>query len=332
MFIEPKSTLNQPQNSPNQVFTGQLDRTMPANPNKITSMVSLPDATLATGSQDGPINILDLKRTEWVRSLEGHTQKITCLRFLTNKNLLASSSEDFTIKIWNLSNHKTPLQQTLQGHTDRVLALEALSDGRLASGSSDDTVKIWTMLSTSTFILTKNIWMGEDVHALVQLNKTTTTTTTMMIMMAVVLLVRDGLSSQLKIVSLETGEIVRTIIGEGSSRLFVINELVVLNDGRRLAVAQQNAEISVWNGETGECERRLSGSSEVFRSLVVMADGNLVSGSGEGGIKVWSTSGGGGLVRSVENAHNGCMVIAMLVLDDGRLVTATYDGEIKIWK
>ena len=39
--------------------------------------------------------------------------------------------------------------QTLEGHTDLVNALCALSDDRLASGSDDVTVRIWSVSSSA---------------------------------------------------------------------------------------------------------------------------------------------------------------------------------------
>jgi len=58
---------------------------------------------------------------------------------------LVSSSEDNTIKLWQLSTGKEIC--TLSGHSDLVWSVVFSRDGQtLASGSSDKTIKIWRRL------------------------------------------------------------------------------------------------------------------------------------------------------------------------------------------
>ena len=65
-------------------------------------------------------------------------------------NLIASGSEDRTIKIWNASTGE--LQSTLTGHSGSVFSVAFSKDGtRLVSGSADKTVKIWSVGSAGTF-------------------------------------------------------------------------------------------------------------------------------------------------------------------------------------
>lgn len=88
-------------------------------------------------------------------SLSGHRQPITAVAFHTVFSILASSSEDGTIKIWDWELGE--LERTLKGHTKAVLDIDfggssttssnsSSSNGSnllLASCSSDLTIKIW---------------------------------------------------------------------------------------------------------------------------------------------------------------------------------------------
>lgn len=54
---------------------------------------------LASSSKDTTIKIWDTVMFTCVRNLTGHTQSVTCIRW-GGKNLIYSSSQDRTIKVW----------------------------------------------------------------------------------------------------------------------------------------------------------------------------------------------------------------------------------------
>ena len=62
---------------------------------------------------------------------------------------MASGSEDYTIKIWDVTIGKLKFNfdETNGGHTDSVVSLESLENGYLASGSDNRTIKIWDITS-----------------------------------------------------------------------------------------------------------------------------------------------------------------------------------------
>ena len=77
-------------------------------------------------------------------SLSGHRQPITSVAFHSVFSVVASSSEDGSIKIWDWELGE--LERTLKGHTKTVLDLDfggTGSDILLASCSSDLTIKLW---------------------------------------------------------------------------------------------------------------------------------------------------------------------------------------------
>lgn len=74
--------------------------------------------------------------------LAGHRKQVNAVRFHPRFNILASGSEDGSIKTWDADTGE--LERTLLGHTGTVYDLAFSPDGGyLASASADMSVKVW---------------------------------------------------------------------------------------------------------------------------------------------------------------------------------------------
>jgi WD40 repeat protein len=77
-----------------------------------------------------------------------------CAITVNNHELLASTSDDHTIRLWDPTG---TLQQTLTGHTDRVNSVCAITVNNhelLASTSDDHTIRLWDPTGTLQQTLT----------------------------------------------------------------------------------------------------------------------------------------------------------------------------------
>ncbi|KAL9607560.1 MAG: hypothetical protein Q9167_007535, partial [Letrouitia subvulpina] len=93
----------------------------------------------------GWLCILPETQKDWsslLQTLEGHTGRVSAVTFSPDGQLLASTSYDNTVRLWDGATGA--LRGSLEGHTGPVRAVTFSPDGQLlASASDDNTVRLW---------------------------------------------------------------------------------------------------------------------------------------------------------------------------------------------
>jgi WD40 repeat protein len=111
------------------------------------ALIQLPNSQLAASSGNvitiwSPLTNINAP----LRNLSGHSGSVYDLALSPDGSILASASQDRTIRIWNYASSSTALKK-LTGHTNEVRAVCFVSNQILASGSSDMSIKIWNVSS-----------------------------------------------------------------------------------------------------------------------------------------------------------------------------------------
>lgn len=113
---------------------------------KLLGLLLVIPASIFTISPDIANTLNTPKNTEQVKrlklTLSGHTAPVRALTISVSGRVLASGSDDQTIKLWNPATGA--LLQTLTGHRERIKSIVITPDDQtLISSSFDNTIKFW---------------------------------------------------------------------------------------------------------------------------------------------------------------------------------------------
>lgn len=120
------------------------------NSSVINVIAASSDGTLlAEGGADRMVRLRDARTLEIKELLRVHDNPVTALAFHPTRHILATASDDLTIKLWNLAD--STLMQELGGPVGPPRQITFSSGGRrLACLSGDRTLRIWDLEAVSS--------------------------------------------------------------------------------------------------------------------------------------------------------------------------------------
>jgi WD40 repeat protein len=126
--------------------TGQTKLTIQTNSPYVDSLKLLNNKIhLAASIGFGEINIYNINDGNLVSFLKDYDYIWVQDLVQISDDLLASSSDDQTVRIWNLTTNTCKF--ILTGHNNYIRGLKQVTPSILASGSDDSTIKLWDITS-----------------------------------------------------------------------------------------------------------------------------------------------------------------------------------------
>jgi WD40 repeat protein len=289
-----------------------------------------------------------------MQSLAGHKGWVYDVAFSSDGRLLATSSSDPSVKVWDAGTGRE--LHTLLGFRDGVLAVAFSPDptsSTLATASADSSVILWDAMSgkrlrtlvghqggvtavafdaegrrlaSASYDGTVRIWdvrSGEALH-------------TFYPDVGHVFSVAFDPDGKRLVVAGENG---LAAVWEVSSarRLFLlrgheweINATAFSRNGKWIATAGRDVTARVWDATTGELKTTLSGHTNTVQAVAFSPDSRrLATASLDRTAKVWDVAEGRELFTI--SGHNDYVHGVDFSPDGSQLATASFDGSAKVW-
>jgi WD40 repeat protein len=312
-------------------YSGTCIKTLSGQTNEVCSVaVSSDNQTIACVSLDQTMRLWDYHSGYCLKSWYGNTDWALPVAFSPippsslaeegTGGILASGSNDKTVKLWNWQNGDCI--RSLQGHTDFIYGLAFSSDGQiLASASTDSTVRLWNVNTGECF----QILQGHTDWAYAVAFHPEILPSSLD-QGAGGILASGSADCTVKLWNWRTGQCLKTLTGHTDK----IQGIAFSPDGQVLASGSADQTIRVWNYATGHCLQLLNGHTNRVYSVAFSPDGSiLASCSTDRTVKLWSWQTGECL--KTLSGHTNWVFSVAFSPDDQFLASASHDQTIRLW-
>ena len=320
-----------------------------------------PDRELfAVGDSVGGIRLFRLEDRQPYLYLEGHGKDlllVTDLAFSPDGlspnggKLLASSSIDSTVKVWDTDTAEC--LKTYTGERQWIWSVAYSPDGQtLASGGEDNTITLWNintdecralqghhawvwsiawcphhnLLASASYDRTVRLWdtdTGECLNILMGHQH---------ILMAVdfhpygEILASSSFDRTIKIWDVQTGKCLKTLRGHTKE----VSCVAFNSNGQILASGSGDRTVKIWDVQTGKCLKTLRGHVQGITTLDFATDKNiLATGDNNQVLKLWDVD-EGKCLKTWQGYTD--FMLTTAISPDGKLIASgSSDKNVRIW-
>ncbi len=303
------------------VPTGLLAKTMAGHAGAVLSLAVAPDRLSAySGGQDKTIRVWNLAEGKMLRTLSG-TTPVTALAIAAGGTTLFSGALDGNIRWLDAADGRERL--VLRGHTAAVTDLAVLASSvsapRIASASEDGKVRIWGVTTSpkSPLVLSghkgavRALALSPDGHTIVT----------------------GGDDGTVRLWGVTDGKAQGAALATGHAG--PVLTVAVSPDGQTILTGSADKTARLIARLDGKVIRTLGSHNAPVRSVAFSPRGDrIVTGDAKGGLKVWETATGLGVIAFGHTAPGGAAIQPLqkvVFRDAGSIVSASADGTLKTW-
>ena len=259
---------------------------------------------LASGSYDNTIKIWRVADAELVATLEGHTDQVFRVAFSPDGTSLASCGGDSQTIVWQFDGWTR--QRTLTGHGDPMIDVTFSEDGTtLATAGSHiqlwrDETEVWATPHSDLYF---TVAFSPNQKQLA-----------------------CGTRNLIHFFDVSDGRLVKELVaGEG-----MIYQLAYSPDGRRLASACSNGNVTLWDADQYTKVATVTADRYSLFALCFSGDGQqILTGGRERVIRTWTIPG----LKPIDQRYGPQeTILSVNRSPDGKhLACGSYDGAIHLW-
>jgi WD40 repeat protein/tRNA A-37 threonylcarbamoyl transferase component Bud32 len=286
-------------------------------------------------------------------TINAHDNPMTCAAVSTDGKLLATSSQDRTVKVWDALTGQEKV--TLSGQKQTVTWVAFSPDSKYLAGSSmDRSVIVWDLntnkqahrleghtggvwrvvysadgksLATAGLDMTVRVWDAETGTENLTLRKHTKGITGVAFSPDGARLASASYDTTVRIWDLASGAEIQSLKGHAEPVLSV----VFSTDGKRVATGSADKTAVVWDIESGQQLHTYRGSANSVGAVAFSPDDRLLAGGcNDRTVRVWDVN--TGQERFNFTGHTGEVNSVAFTTDGGRLVTGSSDKTLKVWE
>ncbi|WP_026073177.1 NACHT domain-containing protein [Nodosilinea nodulosa] len=333
------------------VSTGECLAVLEGHQQAVSSVAFSPDGQiLSSGSHDYTIRLWSMPTGHLLNSLS-HSGRVLAVAFasrplpdpLTQKStirteqsscVLASSSEDQTIRLWHSETGQ--LLRVLSGHSKPVTSIAFSPDDQtLASGSYDQTVRLWDAATGQMIKVLRGHTCGVQSVAFAPGVSPSARFT----------LASGGHDHRVRIWDVATGKISQTLSGHTDwVRGLAYDPRTGANrsagqspTGQRLVTGSHDHTLCLWDVATGQRLHHLDRHTDRVRAVAFSPCGHLVASSGEDDLVCLWDAATGQLLHALEGHQGDVMTVAFAPqhfagsLHQQILASGSDDATIRLW-
>ncbi|MBO6075044.1 MAG: TIR domain-containing protein [Paludibacteraceae bacterium] len=264
----------------------------------------------------------------------GHTDYVTCATFSPDGRKIASSSCDYTIRVWDAEKIET--LHTLKGHTYYVTSVSYSPDNiHIASSSGDGTVRIWnTITGESEYVL-----LGDEGRGFLSVAYSPQGNVIAAVCNDCKIYIWDVNTYKLTLVLQdENGLRFRSVAfdKDGNRIVTAAKDTSIWDTYNRWRFAswrkqKETCSIQIWNAQNGKLIRQMKGGHGGLANYAEFSpDGSIIAsvGSRDSIICIWNAETGDN-IRTYKYPSNGSY--ALNFSPNGERLVCAYDDKIQVW-
>jgi WD40 repeat protein/energy-coupling factor transporter ATP-binding protein EcfA2 len=243
---------------------------------------------------------------------QGHEDAIQSVRFSPDGKMIASSSADNTIRLWDLQgNPISDPNLSFIGHNDHIYSVIFSHDGKMiASGSADSTIRLWDLKGNSIAPSFKG-HEGPIYSLAFSLDGQK--------------IISGGRDKTLRLWDLNGKPIGQPFRGHKRS----VYAVAFSPDGEKIISGSGDKTLRLWNLNGNPIGQPFYGHNGRITSVVFSPNGKLIiSGSSDNTLRIWDYK--GNPVSEPFNNHEGDVTCVAISPDGEKIISGSFDNTLRL--